>query len=65
MAHAHDYTVVGAQERFAKRKIVHLDASRPEKRPSDENRLIIPFGGLNGQQLAGTGALVWEGELLK
>ncbi|MEL7429608.1 MAG: hypothetical protein AAFN43_06375 [Pseudomonadota bacterium] len=64
MAKSYDYSVTSAQQRFAERKIVTIDACNSNRHPADATRLVIPFSGFDGQKLAGSGALVWEGELL-
>lgn len=60
-----DYKVLGSEQRFAERAIVRVNACETKSCLENENRTFVPFAGFDGQTLAGTGALVWEGELLK
>ncbi|MDJ0612959.1 MAG: hypothetical protein QNJ29_04730 [Rhizobiaceae bacterium] len=59
-----DYKIFGSDERFADRAVVRINAAGLKSSPENQNRTFVPFAGFDGQQLAGTGALVWEGELL-
>ena len=69
MSSGHGFAVLKGKELFSKRKLVLYPSSRsaagvsPQANPSAK-RVIVPFSGFSGQQLAGTGALVFEGELL-
>jgi len=60
-----DYKVYGSQQRFAERAIIHVHADESVSSLETGNRTFVPFAGFDGQKLAGSGALVWEGELLK
>ena len=42
--------------------VVSITSGKPVK--SFAHRRFVPFSGFDGQALAGTGALVWEGERL-
>ena len=42
--------------------VVSLTSGKPVQ--SFAHRKFVPFNGFDGQALAGTGALVWEGERL-
>ena len=65
MAKCYDYQVFSSNKRVASRVIVRMDASGAYASPEQSNRTFVPFTGFDGQKLAGTGALVWEGELLR
>lgn len=60
-----DYIAIDAKERFAERAVVRACASGLSPYQNSQNRTFVPFSGFDGQSLAGTGALVWEGELLQ
>lgn len=65
MTKCYDYKVFSSNRRVASRVIVRMDASGLNASHNQANRTFVPFAGFDGQKLAGTGALVWEGELLK
>ena len=65
MTTGRDYRTFGSDKRAASRTIVRVNVSDLSTTPQGVSRIFIPFAGFDGQKLAGTGALVWEGELLK
>lgn len=60
-----DYITVDSKERFESRSVVRVPAHKSLSQRAEGNRTFVPFAGFTGQQLAGTGALVFEGELLQ
>ncbi len=64
MSEGQVYKVTASDTLFDKRVIVRY--ARQDKRllNQPENRVFVPFSGFDGQALAGSGALVFEGELL-
>ncbi|MEM7288815.1 MAG: hypothetical protein AAF412_00365 [Pseudomonadota bacterium] len=60
-----DYITTTGDERFEERVIVRAGLSGHKRSVAGQNRTFIPFSGFDGQHLAGSGALVWEGELLQ
>ena len=64
MSEGQVYTAAKSDVLFEKRSVIRY--SRRGIRNSGElaNRVFVPFSGFDGQKLAGTGALVFEGELL-
>lgn len=59
-----DYITVESAARIHARAVVRMPSYK--KSPAQfGNRTFVPFAGFDGQKLAGTGALVWEGELLE
>ena len=59
-----DYIAIESKERFNARNVLRFPAAKPKSIKPAATRIFVPFSGFNGQQLAGSGALVWEGELL-
>ena len=62
MSEGHGYKVMEGKSRFAKRNVIGFPAS--DRAQNRKVRVFVPFAGFDGQQLAGTGALVFEGEVL-
>lgn len=60
-----DYITVESAARFYSRAVVRMPSSTKKATAQVGNRTFVPFAGFDGQKLAGTGALVWEGELLQ
>ncbi len=61
------YTLTTGNERFSNRVVACYsakDGSVRKTAPTGKT-VFVPFSGFDGQALAGTGALVWEGELLE
>ncbi|MEM9279567.1 MAG: hypothetical protein AAGA76_13420 [Pseudomonadota bacterium] len=65
MAEGHSYTVTTGDTRFQSRDVVRFSAANSSPVKSEGKRIFAPFAGFDGQALAGTGALVFEGELLE
>ncbi|MEM7216228.1 MAG: hypothetical protein AAF423_11860 [Pseudomonadota bacterium] len=65
MADAPFYTATEGKSRFDTRDIVRISASKLRRIKPEGKRVFVPFAGFDGQSLAGTGALVFEGELLE
>ena len=61
------YTSTAGNERFANRAVARYSAKDGSVRKTEPKgkTVFVPFTGFDGQALAGTGALVWEGELLQ
>ncbi len=62
MSNRCNYIALDAEERFSTRAVY---SAKPATRKSTGTRLFVPFSGFDGQKLAGSGALVFEGELLE
>lgn len=60
-----DYITIDSKERFKDRSVVRVPAKSTGRTSIEARRIFVPFRGFTGQQLAGTGALVFEGELLQ
>lgn len=60
-----DYIAVDSATRFNTRAVYRMPATSKKSALDLNNRTFVPFAGFDGQKLAGTGALVWEGELLE
>jgi len=60
-----DYIALKSIERINTRAFLRMPSSQRKSPTSSINRTFVPFAGFDGQKLAGTGALVWEGELLE
>ena len=58
-----EYIAFDAKDRFSNR--VAYSASPATSKPVTGTRVFVPFSGFDGQKLAGSGALVFEGELLE
>ena len=56
-----EYNTFDAKERLSSRAVYCVPASSN----AHSKRVFVPFSGFDGQKLAGTGALVFEGELLE
>lgn len=67
MADYSGYTAITGKERFRNRQIAcfSLEDGRVTKIAPTGNSTFVPGARLDGQALAGSGALVWEGELLE
>ena len=67
MADYSGYTITLGNERYRNRQIVcfSLDDGRVTKTTPAGTSTFVPASPLDGQALAGTGALVFEGELLE
>ena len=65
MIEFHSYTAIAGSSRVSKRNIVRIEANAKKPQEPEVNRTFVPFSGFDGQALAGTGALVFEGELLE
>ena len=57
------YIATDGKSRFSNRDIKRVRAEGI-KSSSERTRVFVPFSGFDGQSLAGSGALVWEGEIL-
>jgi hypothetical protein len=64
MAIGYNYKTTDSNTRLSDRKFVRV-SSKTQRSRGNASRTFVPFSGFDGQQLAGTGALVWEGELLQ
>lgn len=64
MTKGYDYRAFGSDQRFKERTMVRINVAETNSCLESQNRTFVPFAGFDGQKLAGTGALVWEGELL-
>ncbi|MEM9331300.1 MAG: hypothetical protein AAGA53_08230 [Pseudomonadota bacterium] len=65
MAEGYFYSVTTGETRFEKREIVRISPNFQESSKPQGKRIFVPFAGYDGQSLAGSGALVFEGELLE
>ncbi len=57
------YIATDAKSRFNNRDVRRVRADGKKSSP-EKTRVFVPFSGFDGQSLAGSGALVWEGEIL-
>lgn len=64
MSEGQVYKVVEGAMLLAKRNIVRFRAGTASQVPASANHTKVPFNGFDGQALAGTGALVFEGEII-
>lgn len=64
MSEGQTYTAVKSDALLEKRAIIRYSKASLENRSDSASRTFVPFSGFDGQALAGTGALVFEGELL-
>ena len=65
MAEGYFYSVTTGETRFEKRDIVRISPVGATSSKPKGKRIFVPFAGYDGQSLAGSGALVFEGELLE
>ena len=59
-----DYSTFDSVERGNSRVVKRYGANSRLSQSRAANRKYVPFPALDGQALAGTGALVFEGELI-
>ncbi len=64
MSEGQVYTAAKSDALFEKRSIIRYTKHGARKSATAPKRVFVPFRGFDGQALAGTGALVFEGELL-
>ncbi|MEM7068384.1 MAG: hypothetical protein AAF478_05820 [Pseudomonadota bacterium] len=65
MMEGYSYIAVKGYSRFQKRENIRVRVDATKREKPEVNRTFVPFNGFDGQSLAGTGALVFEGELLE
>ncbi len=64
MSEGQVYTASKSGALFEKRSIIRYSKHEVRHDGESASRIFVPFTGFDGQALAGTGALVFEGELL-
>ncbi len=65
MTKSYDIITVDSTARFQASAVVRMPTASTKPSRNLGSRTFVPFAGFDGQKLAGTGALVWEGELLE
>ena len=65
MIEAHSFTGITGKPQAGHLNKAQVSKPRRIQNALEGTRIFVPFTGFDGQALAGSGALVFEGELLK